>query len=262
MIFKRKNVYYFLKYRLLKISPLRDFKRWQRKHSNGQFYEFYAEVEAKSLEKGGAHPSLGEKVVGVGFKKSGTDVFEMLKRRGVLPSDKVVDYGCGSLRIGQHFINYLQAGNYFGLDVTDHFYNIGKQLLPAELLTQKSPTLKLIQDKNLREIANYGIDFIFSSGVLIHVPPFELEAYFRNILLLMSSHTEVIVSIAVYKKTLQFSPLSWAYSTVFIKQQLLRIDPNLAVSFIELSDFTKQTAIGKLKIQRGYILIKNQIHNL
>ena len=35
---------------------------------------------------------------------------------GLQPSDKFVDVGCGALRGGRHFIEYLENGNYYGLD--------------------------------------------------------------------------------------------------------------------------------------------------
>jgi SAM-dependent methyltransferase len=42
--------------------------------------------------------------------------FDYLVRRGLKPSQKVLDVGCGAGRVGVHLIRYLNEGCYFGVD--------------------------------------------------------------------------------------------------------------------------------------------------
>ncbi len=42
--------------------------------------------------------------------------FDFMISKGLKPDDKFVDVGCGALRGGQHFIQYLNQNNYYGLD--------------------------------------------------------------------------------------------------------------------------------------------------
>jgi hypothetical protein len=44
---------------------------------------------------------------------------------------RCVDFGCGSLRLGQHAIRYLDRSNYWGVDLTDSFIRAGIDLLPT-----------------------------------------------------------------------------------------------------------------------------------
>ncbi|HEX5127279.1 MAG TPA: class I SAM-dependent methyltransferase [Rhodocyclaceae bacterium] len=46
----------------------------------------------------------------------GRFLFEQLKLLGLAPGDNVLDFGCGSGRVGIWLIPYLEAGRYFGLD--------------------------------------------------------------------------------------------------------------------------------------------------
>lgn len=81
------------------------------------------------------HPSLplanrdgddAETIHRQGYKNfvGGTDVWESVAKlqydfmlaKGLRPDDKFVDVGCGALRGGRYFIQYLNQGNYHGLD--------------------------------------------------------------------------------------------------------------------------------------------------
>ena len=41
---------------------------------------------------------------------------DFLKSEGLLSRHTLVDIACGSLRAGKLFINYLESGNYLGID--------------------------------------------------------------------------------------------------------------------------------------------------
>jgi hypothetical protein len=54
--------------------------------------------------------------VGSAYEASGRRQFEFMIEHGLQPSDVLCDIGCGSLRGGRLFIEYLDRGNYLGLD--------------------------------------------------------------------------------------------------------------------------------------------------
>ena len=57
------------------------------------------------------HSNYGEPWAG------GRDIFEFLANASTLtPTDQVLEIGCGTLRVGLHFIRYLEAGRFHCLE--------------------------------------------------------------------------------------------------------------------------------------------------
>ena len=46
----------------------------------------------------------------------GARQFTLLFNLGARETAKILDFGCGSLRLGRLLINWLNKGNYYGLD--------------------------------------------------------------------------------------------------------------------------------------------------
>jgi hypothetical protein len=94
---------------------------------------------------------------------------------------RVVDYGCGSLRVGAHFIRDHDPECYFGLDVTNDFYEYGKELIGEELLRQKRPRIATICPESLEAAAAFAPDILVSTACAFHVHPDEKGVYIENI---------------------------------------------------------------------------------
>ena len=94
------------------------FAAWLEKNQGGSFTQFYAESVLDALSGKRRHASLGPKLV-EGSEDHARKRFDELVAQGIKPSDTVVDYGCGTLRLGAHFIDYLDADRYIGLDIDD-----------------------------------------------------------------------------------------------------------------------------------------------
>ena len=56
-------------------------------------------------------------MVGGRWDEIGRLQFDFLRARGLKPAHRPLDIGCGCLRGGIHAIKYLDAGNYYGLDI-------------------------------------------------------------------------------------------------------------------------------------------------
>jgi ubiquinone/menaquinone biosynthesis C-methylase UbiE len=94
--------------------------------------------------------------------------FEFLLRQGLLPFHTLVDVGCGALRCGIPIIQYLEEGNYYGLDINASLLEAGKCELAKAGLTGKRPKL-LVNDKF--EVDRFGIsfDFAIAQSVFTHL---------------------------------------------------------------------------------------------
>jgi len=130
---------------LRSLAPVRALAQWRsdrrfakwKKHNPGKTYaDFYAADVENKIRKGKSHYTLGGRgwVPGHGpaiefdeqsFADRGLAIWEQILAFGLEPQMRCVDYGCGSLRLGQHAMRYLDPGHYYGVDVVEAFINEG-----------------------------------------------------------------------------------------------------------------------------------------
>jgi SAM-dependent methyltransferase len=78
---------------------------------------------------------------------------DFLIAQGLMPGHRLLDVGCGALRAGIHFVEYLQPGHYYGIDINQTLLDVGyEQELPARLRE------RLPRD-HLRATDRFGCDF-------------------------------------------------------------------------------------------------------
>jgi SAM-dependent methyltransferase len=59
---------------------------------------------------------------------------DFLVAQGLTPGHRLLDVGCGALRAGIHFVEYLEPGHYYGIDINQTLLDVGhEQELPPEL---------------------------------------------------------------------------------------------------------------------------------
>jgi hypothetical protein len=86
--------------------------------------------------------------------------FEFMLAKGLKPSDKLLDVGCGALRGGRHFIEYLDPGNYYGIDkhIELIIYGVARELTVPRF-RQKMPHF-VVSDSF--EFAKLGSGFTYA----------------------------------------------------------------------------------------------------
>ena len=100
--------------------------------------------------------------------RHGKEVPELLKRHGLKPSHSLLDFGCGSLRVGRWLIEYLDADRYFGIDPETWLIEMAKlEEIPAEVWEAKRPTFDGNGDWKL-DVFSVKFDYILISDVLLH----------------------------------------------------------------------------------------------
>ncbi len=204
------------------MSRLKTLRRWWRKrspylawkltHPTGRFSEFYLASVERRLDGGEVHPTLGGASTATErFHETGRKVFERLRAEGLCPDQRVVDYGCGSLRVGRHLIEFLEPGGYVGLDLTERFFRAGLAELDPQLVTTKRPELAVIGEEELARRAVDPPDFLISIGVVIHVPPGELDVYLGRLARLVGSTTRACISFYDDRRQRRVASLTWSW---------------------------------------------------
>ena len=149
----------------------------KRRFKTGDYLQAYAEntnLKAK-IDAGMAIGGLWEEM--------GRQQFEFLKARGLKPQHRLLDIGCGSLRGGLLFIDYMDVGCYTGFDLSTEVIEAGKRKVTEKGLDHKQPKLLENKDRNLKFafLGDSRFDFILAQSVFSHLLPEHIEECFVHI---------------------------------------------------------------------------------
>lgn len=195
---------------MLKSEPL--FNDSRVPSSGKEFRQFYADSVMRMIDNNLPHPTLGANIKEGSPKKGSKVIARLCASLEISPDDTVVDYGCGTLRLGRHLIEYLHVGKYVGADIDKRLLDFGRNLL-SESQLDKKPLLEVISETSIRSIAEMNPRWVFSFGVLHHIPPDDLCEYFGNIAQLIHSEgSQAIVRHKLSDVTQKFNPISWQFS--------------------------------------------------
>ncbi|XP_010546625.1 PREDICTED: uncharacterized protein LOC104818653 [Tarenaya hassleriana] len=113
------------------------------------------------------HSNYGEPWAG------GRDVFEFLAESAHLKPDfRVLEIGCGTLRVGQHFIRYLDPGHFHCLEKDELSLMAALRYeLPSQGLLHKRPLIVRGDDMEFSKFGSDVVyDLIYASAVFLHMP--------------------------------------------------------------------------------------------
>lgn len=107
-------------------------------------------------------------------------VFKYALACGLKEESKVLDVGCGSLRVGRHLILFLKPNKYTGLEPEREMVELGLKEPPLcdELLRYKQPTF--IHNSEF-ELDNNRFDFVLAHQVFHHCGEEQLKQFLTNL---------------------------------------------------------------------------------
>jgi SAM-dependent methyltransferase len=106
--------------------------------------------------------------------------FDELVSRGLKPTDRVLDLGCGAGRVGVYLIPFLDSGRYFGVDWhLSSLVAFSAYEAMVHGLAKKQPTLML--DDSFR-VDRFGVPFdvVLDFNTSVHLPTDQRITLFRN----------------------------------------------------------------------------------
>lgn len=116
----------------------------------------------------------GEAAVGSKTHESWLEIgqmqFEYLVKHGLQPGDKMLEIGCGNLRAGRLFIDYLDPGNYYGLDISPDILLAAQATVEEFGLQPKLPHLTLVRDLKLEFLPSDQFTVVHAHSVFSHSP--------------------------------------------------------------------------------------------
>ena len=96
--------------------------------------------------------------------------FDYLVQHGLQPGDRMLEIGCGNLRAGRLFIEYLDPGNYYGLDISPDILLEAQSTIEQFGLQPKLPHLTLVRDLKLEFLPTNQFTVVHAHSVFSHSP--------------------------------------------------------------------------------------------
>lgn len=97
---------------------------------------------------------------------------ELLQKHGLAPESKVLDVGCGALRLGRLLIPYLDEGGYTGVDVSWPLIKRGlRKEVKASMVQEQRPHLTT----EWRNVETDSQDMAIATSVFTHIPVTDIQ---------------------------------------------------------------------------------------
>jgi SAM-dependent methyltransferase len=107
--------------------------------------------------------------------------YDYLVEHGLRHGDRMLEIGCGNLRAGRFFIRHLEAGHYYGVDISPEILLSAQQVIADDGLQEKVPQLTLVTDLTFGFLPAGYFDVVNANSVFTHCPVEIIEQCFANV---------------------------------------------------------------------------------
>jgi hypothetical protein len=105
------------------------------------------------------------------FERVGRNTFITALMCGLLPEHKLLDFGCGSLRLGYWFVRFLERNCYCGIEPVKTGLEAGKRYaLGEELIAAKNPRFSLNSNCDMSVFGD-KFDLVIARSIFSHMGP-------------------------------------------------------------------------------------------
>ncbi|MEU7578382.1 class I SAM-dependent methyltransferase [Streptomyces sp. NPDC041068] len=107
--------------------------------------------------------------------------FDYLVGHGLQPHHRMLEIGCGNLRAGRLFIDHLDTGHYYGIDISPDILIAAKHTLVRHGLREKLPYLTIADDLTFDFLPDAHFDVVHAHSVFSHSPLHVIEECFAHV---------------------------------------------------------------------------------
>ena len=124
---------------------------------------------------------------------------QFLIQQGLKKRHKVLDLGCGSLRLGVKLIPFLEKECYFGVEKEPLLIKAGiEHELDKNSFQSKIPTL-IVSDKFEFTDIKYKIDFAIAQSLFTHIPEKLINLCFKNLYIVLEKEGKFFATFHLVK---------------------------------------------------------------
>jgi ubiquinone/menaquinone biosynthesis C-methylase UbiE len=111
----------------------------------------------------------------------GKTQFDYLVEHGLEPGDRLLEIGCGNLRAGWRFIDYLHAGHYYGIDISPDILLAAQETIKHYELQAKMPHLTLVRNLTFALLPDDAFTVVHAHSVFSHSPIEVIDECLANV---------------------------------------------------------------------------------
>lgn len=101
------------------------------------------------------------------FESGGRRLLSRLLDEGLTPSSRLLDVGCGALRLGYWAMRLLDPGHYYGIEPNVAMREMGLGMIEQEVVERARPTFSENEDFDF-SVFGEQFDFVFAASVWTH----------------------------------------------------------------------------------------------
>jgi len=131
---------------------------------------------------------------GLPFREAVRFQLDFLIKQGLEPSNVLLDLGCGCLRGGLHFIDYLVAGHYQGMEISAEVVRLGiKRELGIDVFKSRRPEFVVSNNFDFVLLSQIP-DIVLANSVFTHLPSTDVRACLQKLRSFVADHTTIFFS--------------------------------------------------------------------
>ncbi|MEU0395416.1 class I SAM-dependent methyltransferase [Streptomyces sp. NPDC006208] len=142
---------------------------WLRLRHRGSHIAYYRAVMASDTARS-PEAAVGGRPSHARWLAIGEMQYDYLVRHGLKPQDRMLEIGCGNLRAGWRFIEHLEPGHYYGIDISPDILVEAKKTVVRYGLQDKLPYLTPVDNLTLDFLPGSFFTVVHAHSVFSHSP--------------------------------------------------------------------------------------------
>lgn len=142
---------------------------------------------------------------------------DLCQKYGLIPESKLLDFGCGCLRGGIKFIDFLNKGNYFGIDVNVGLLKAGIEYEAVNANVDKKIVKSNFLVTEMFDVSFFNVkfDMIFAQSVFTHLTLNHFYYFMEKCYSVLTNDGKILVSFWLIDENEDITKDKWFVSNNF-----------------------------------------------